>query len=1060
MPEDQLKEIIDMQSEQLSSEHPVEICEESPEQVVFNVLKSGEAAIAAAKENGNQAIEIIKNSGADQTELLNANEVIEITNRELDAAEYDLQKQVIVPIQNEEEITPGKILNKTSIARDRNFEGSIIVKTKSEDGQTVGYAIRRDSHGNLEGNKIGYMPNGSTGPVYQLHQSDFDRLAEEGILEAYDHALSEEESQRAAFPETVKDLLSKISWRSTLDNEEKKQLRESFMDRFRTGELNLQKFLEDVNTSPYALAALRDILLDELDESRGVDKHDNKLIHHYLAASLESLAVQLGNNDKSEDESGNEFGPTTKRRFRENLIFLASNALKTPYEREKNTVEAWLLEHLNDLNESVKPFKSKDGSSSRLYEYSFYNIIDQAQNPELFKKIVRMAYSQAQISEPRLDRSIPGVYDFYPNSKKNVVMTELEDWVPIQKMVSDSPSAEIQKLKPELIEELIKSETPREDFEKIEAIFLKNCLPEIGKINKIFEVLYRKSRLEGLIQEHTSPVLKKQSDRGRRFQIFKDLLDIHLKSGNESLKDYLRAFQDGQAMFAEVATSGVAALSPVEQKTLDYQLKRLETLYDSSWLKKTSTNDVDGTLTERFNMLSRSLGLEKGGNPVERLQEMYLRPIGLKNVQQALLVMNQALTEAEKRGLAYAAEFSMTGAHLKEGDLLKGIEHQYLEKILQNGSVAAEFLGSSAISDSTPLDTDLAMVKQDNIGTSFEETINNSIAGNYGQLLIALKDRGQFYKSDIEDKASKSQRDGKPELFMTGIYGNSHYGIRTGFASTEIDFLVARQYLSKENLNQVFIDIARKGVYIPVVSEQGELIFTPEMYESLRPKDYDYSRLDTTALDKILSDENFQSDQLLDSLKECFGEEYEHAAGTWENYSIGEHTQKVMEQYEKYFTDKELPTGTSDRFFRLFLALHDIGKPQAIEVGNKEFQHYYTEPVMKKVFEQMGFGSDEIKLAQTLVGADPVGAYLQEGKIEDSAQYILQKSAESSMTPEELLDLFIVFYKCDAGSYTENAGGQASLDDKFIFDETSRTVEFAPETELKINKLKEMIKRA
>jgi hypothetical protein len=322
--------------------------------------------------------------------------------------------------------------------------------------------------------------------------------------------------------------------------------------------------------------------------------------------------------------------------------------------------------------------------------------------------------------------------------------------------------------------------------------------------------------------------------------------------------------------------------------------------------------------------------------------------------------------------------------------------------------------------------------------------------------MIVLKNRGQFSESSKESVSAN--KEDSLELFKTGVHGEDHYGIRTGFPSTEIDFFVARNTVTEDELKNIYMDISRKGVYTPVVNNEGKLLFTPEMYKSVRPKDYDLSKLDSESVKKILDEENFNPRSLLDSLETGLAEEYKHDSGTSEDDSIKEHTLKVLLQFENYFEGKNLPAGIDKGFFRLLIALHDVGKAQAIDVGNKDFQHYYTQPALKKVFEHEGFTGKEIRLGETLIGDDPVGKYLQGGKIEDSAQYILQKSAESNMTSTELLDLFLVMYKVDAGSYTKDAGGRGSLDHLFKFDKNNKTIDFSSETELKIEALKNLIK--
>lgn len=76
--------------------------------------------------------------------------------------------------------------NIVGVVKDKNFEGSVIVKAEDSEGRVVGYALRKNSEGNMEGNKIGYMKDGSIGTVYQLHEKDFSKLGENGVLEKYE----------------------------------------------------------------------------------------------------------------------------------------------------------------------------------------------------------------------------------------------------------------------------------------------------------------------------------------------------------------------------------------------------------------------------------------------------------------------------------------------------------------------------------------------------------------------------------------------------------------------------------------------------------------------------------------------------------------------------------------------------------------------------------------------------------------------------------------------------------------------------------------------------------
>ena len=61
--------------------------------------------------------------------------------------------------------------------------------------------------------------------------------------------------------------------------------------------------------------------------------------------------------------------------------------------------------------------------------------------------------------------------------------------------------------------------------------------------------------------------------------------------------------------------------------------------------------------------------------------------------------------------------------------------------------------------------------------------------------------------------------------------GATSYGIRTGIGSTNIKYIIADRYLDKLGL-----EIALNGFYIPIVDNEGNVIYTKEMYDEFRSK--------------------------------------------------------------------------------------------------------------------------------------------------------------------------------------------------------------------------------
>ena len=195
------------------------------------------------------------------------------------------------------------------------------------------------------------------------------------------------------------------------------------------------------------------------------------------------------------------------------------------------------------------------------------------------------------------------------------------------------------------------------------------------------------------------------------------------------------------------------------------------------------------------------------------------------NPSEILRQMDEIAIEADKRGreLARRGDFKP-----KEGDLIKGVARAdklaWLPDIMQSGSLAKEFLGAASDSDLTPLDTDLARVGKNY--PTLKQSINNNMARGYGDIYFVLQERDGRWSLDSDDANNQL------ELIS---HGGEHYGIRTGFATSEVDYMVLNDNMKPHDRQKVYWEIAKNGFYIPVVDvETGSLVFTPEQYDNMR----------------------------------------------------------------------------------------------------------------------------------------------------------------------------------------------------------------------------------
>lgn len=151
---------------------------------------------------------------------------------------------------------------------------------------------------------------------------------------------------------------------------------------------------------------------------------------------------------------------------------------------------------------------------------------------------------------------------------------------------------------------------------------------------------------------------------------------------------------------------------------------------------------------------------------------------------------------------------------------------------------------------------------------------------------------------------------------------------------------------------------------------------------------------------------------------------YRQDAGVSEGYTIGEHTGMVLDMWDRHTNPDELAALSKrlgvdvPRVMQTALMLHDIGKPLAIEEGEKWRQHEFTLPIMADVMAQEGFGPREIQLAQAVVGHDLFGDVLR-GRLEPSAgaTRLISQAQLAGVDPVAFSELASLYFTADAASY-------------------------------------------
>lgn len=425
----------------------------------------------------------------------------------------------------------------------------------------------------------------------------------------------------------------------------------------------------------------------------------------------------------------------------------------------------------------------------------------------------------------------------YLNKLAAMESTKKAEYFQVIEEIDSSPSQEMQKIASQLVDQILNSDFPLEAYKKIEEVFVKNNLPLIGKVYKIFEILHPAPVLNRKLEKsNVSPYLQQAGEQKRYATIFRDLLKVNIQSDNRSLRHFLETLQEGEQILAKTDKEGEQNIESEDLKKLKYFIIKLNTLFLNSQLEESGENlilDDEPSLSaikKSYDQLRESLQVGVGQTINERMLELFAKPLGYKDIGEVLQAMDESKRVAHERSLNLAASAQDGKLKLEAGDLLKGVNGNFIQSILQNGSVAKEFLGASSDSDLTPLDTDVDMLPNESTGFSFKENLEQSLSKDYGDILFIIKNRGQYNLTTSDTTANYDRS--KLELFKTGVHGDRHYGIRTGFPATEIDFFVIEP--SSKNFEKLCLEIVQNGYYVPVTDGDGKIIFSPEMYDDYR----------------------------------------------------------------------------------------------------------------------------------------------------------------------------------------------------------------------------------
>lgn len=476
----------------------------------------------------------------------------------------------------------------------------------------------------------------------------------------------------------------------------------------------------------------------------------------------------------------------------------------------------------NNYSEAFTPLEQRI-----LLEYEKLNYDKRLQ--EEYKKII--------INNEEMIKNQP---DF--NEKFDVLINLL-------KKISTSNSMEIQNLKVEILNEIIKTSNPLENYQKIEDIFIKNNIPTVGKEFLCFNILHPNLNSYNFGDKSYGsnvccPSLRAKKNRGREITIFSDLIKNSLGTNNREMISYINNLELGNKLYLDLKNNKVSYnnLSDKDKNILIEFRNHLKVLY-SNTKNGEYIKDSGNVITDIDYLASIYPDASKNANTLaDKVVSSFGHFAGFDTIAEIKNYMNQKLEVAEANNRARANTHDFT---IEKGDFVKGFEIAYLESMLQNGINACDFLGANQKTDATALDTDLSRINNPKDSISSTIDAKNGELGSYGNGYIVLKnDPKKIAVTKVRNSEEYNVEDinninVRLEAFYTaGESGvTTSYGIRTGFSASDIDYLILDEKYGKSDLNKMKMSVVLNGLYIPIISKTtNELLFSPEEYDKLREK--------------------------------------------------------------------------------------------------------------------------------------------------------------------------------------------------------------------------------
>lgn len=578
--------------------------------------------------------------------------------------------------------------------------------------------------------------------------------------------------------------------------------------------------------------------------------------------------------------------------FKENNVLSIVYSLKT----ETQKLEALKYISSNTIKLEILSQLSPENITSGLDDLTWFS----NEEDRGYSKKLKIIEEYQKMLEEKKDYQKNAFVNYIENHHENLEESSISQITNILSRFSKSNSLELSNLKEQLTPLVLSTQNPIESFNKIEKIFLKNNIPMFGKEFLCFQSLYpefqkregNKETFDFTEGSRISPELlyptqtrkmkavsKNATDKDIRFQIvFNDLLRIASRSNNRSLIEYLNNIEYGNTLFLGIS-KGIITFNDLDDKSkqiLDVFSNHLAALYENT--EKGSEEIFENLSTvEKIAYFSRKFSPTSRYDLPDRIVRSFAYQAGIESFEQFKDIVINSVREKEAVSKKRSEELK-NGKKLvlEPGDFVRGIGNiDCVESSLNNGNVCKEFLGTflgESKSDTTPLDVDLTLITPKNTDI-YHNIVNTPTGFGFGNIYVILKKDNPNLNITRDKEGNLTGKEYDPtkvEVFGTNtqkVGYETHWGARTGIASSDIDYILFKEDLTIDSSNPYSEDgkvnyilpesefekkeyygkhqndlailkneVVKNGFYIPIIDFSGKIIFTDEEYQELKQK--------------------------------------------------------------------------------------------------------------------------------------------------------------------------------------------------------------------------------